>query len=111
MQPLLVATAQRFNEIDLCVQSESHTQSVAIEAPGSRGTFLTYIAHDFTLHSKFTFFLSDAAVRIEIASKALFVELLPGLALLEVFQNVVLEGTFDNRALAIFAFFIRHNHN
>ena len=84
---------------------------VAVEADASGGIVLIYIAHEFTLHSKFTFFLSDAAVRIEIASKALFVELLPGLALLEVFQNVVLEETFDNRALAIFAFFVRHNRD
>ena len=83
---------------------------VAVEADASGGIVLIYIAHEFTLHSKFSFFLSDGAVRSEIASTALFVELFPGLALLEVFQNVVLEGAFDNRALAIFCLFVGHNH-
>ena len=68
---------------------------VAVEADASGGGIvLIYIAHEFTLHSKFFFFLCEEAARIEIVSKALFVELLPGLALLEVFQNVVLEGAF-----------------
>ena len=104
MQPLLVATAQRFNVMDEPLGLDDCEMSVAIEAHASGGTFFIYIAHEFTLHSKFSFFLSDAAVRIEIVSKALFVELLPSLALLEVFQNVVLEGASDNRALPVSGF-------
>merc|ERR1711953_1656973 len=111
MQPLLVATAQRLNEMDEPLRLDGCEMCVGIEAPASGGTFLIYIANEFTLHAKFHFFLSDAEVRTEIASEALFVELLPGLALLEVFQNVVLEGTFEDRALASFAFVVRHNHN